>query len=137
MRYLADTSFLIDLVNGDQGAISIAKEVDLIGERMGLSVISVEEYIRGIYYLYWKEENKLKRKVAQALNDLNAFEIIPMDQKIAIKTAEIEVKLIKKGEMLSLPDLIIAATALTHNLILVTRNIKHFNRIEELTIRTY
>ncbi|MEM4727600.1 MAG: hypothetical protein QXD04_05040 [Candidatus Bathyarchaeia archaeon] len=52
MRYLANTTFLIDLINGDEGVLEVAKECDEVNETVGLSVVSVEEYLRGVYYLY-------------------------------------------------------------------------------------
>jgi len=137
MRYLADTTFLIDLVNNDEGAVQLANELDAMDETVGISVITVEEYLRGIYYLFWDNKLKLKRKLMEASRDLSAFEILPITYDIAMKAAEIEVDLIKRGEAVSLADLIIAATAKHHNLILITRNIKHFKRIRGLRLRSY
>jgi len=137
MKYLADTTYLIDLINGDHKAVDVARELDELGELVCLSVISAEEYLRGIYYLYWDNKEKLRRKLAEARRDLSAFEILPITYEIVVKAAEIEVMLIKSGEMLSLPDILIASTAICHNLILITRNVKHFQRIPNLKIRTY
>jgi len=137
MRYMADITYLIDLINNDPGAVKVAEEMDLLGERVGLSVISVEEYVRGVYYLYWDDKELLKKKIADAENDLRAFEIIPLTYNIVLKAAEMEVSLMKKGEIISLPDIFIASTAVTNNLILITRNIKHFKRIDDLKIRPY
>lgn len=137
MKYLADTTYLIDLINGDHKAVDVARELDELGELVCLSVISAEEYLRGIYYLYWDNKEKLRRKLAEARRDLSAFEILPITYEIVVKAAEIEVMLIKSGEMLSLPDILIASTAICHNLILITRNVKHFQRVPNLKIRTY
>lgn len=137
MKYLADTTFLIDLVNGNNKAIELAKELDEINEFVGLSVISAEEYLRGVYYLYWNNEKFLKKKIADAKRDLSAFEIMPITYDIAIKAAEIEVNLIKNGEMLSLADILIASTAIYYDLILITKNVKHFQKIQKLKIRGY
>ncbi len=137
MNYMADTDYLIDLVNGDAEAIEIAKEIDMTNERMGLSVISAEEYLRGIYYLYLGNEKVLRRKLQEAKSDLAAFEILQVTYTIAERAAETESLLMKKGKMLSLTDILIASTAITHNLILVTRNTKHFKRIPKLRIKEY
>jgi len=96
MRYMADITYLIDLINNDPGAVKVAEEMDLLGERVGLSVISVEEYVRGVYYLYWDDKELLKKKIADAENDLRAFEIIPLTYNIVLKAAEMEVSLMKK-----------------------------------------
>jgi len=137
MRYLADTTFLIDLVNNDTGAVRVAKEIDLSNERLGLSIISAEEYLRGIYYLYWNDKRLLKKKIADAESDLRAFEIIPIIYNVIVKAAEIDARLMRKGEPISLSDILIASTAIVYNLTLITRNIKHFERIKELKIRIY
>ena len=42
--------------------------------------------------------------------------------------------LLKDGKIMSLADIIIAATALEHRLKLVTRNVKHFSRMPWLRI---
>jgi len=137
MRYLADTTFLIDLVNNDTGAVRVAREIDLSNERLGLSIISAEEYLRGIYYLYWNDKRLLKKKIADAESDLRAFEIIPIIYNVIVKAAEIDARLMRKGEPISLSDILIASTAIAYNLTLITRNIKHFERIKELKIRIY
>ena len=69
MRYLADTTYLIDLINGDHKAVEVARELDDLGELASLSVISAEEYSRGVYYLYWDDKEKLRRKLAEARRD--------------------------------------------------------------------
>jgi len=136
MRYLADTSYLIDLINGDRGAVELAEELDATGEEVGLSVISVEEYVRGIYYLYLNSDI-LKEKLKAAKRDVSAFEILPITYEVALKAAEIDAMLTIKGEMLSLADVLIAATAIANNLILITRNVKHFKRIPNIRVRRY
>jgi hypothetical protein len=40
-----------------------------------------------------------------------------------------------KGQIIAQPDLFIAATALRHNLLLLTRNRRHFERIPELPLK--
>jgi len=137
MSYLADTTYLIDLVAGDEGAVKLAHELDAVDETVYISVITVEEYLRGIYYLYWENKRMLKRKLMEAKRDLSAFEILPVTYEIAVKASEIEVDLIKRGEAVSLADLIIAATAMYHNLVLITRNVRYFKRIGKLVIRSY
>ena len=100
-------------------------------------LISVEEYFRGVYYLYWEDQRTLRKKIISAGRDISAFEILPITHEIAVKAAEMEVSLIKRGEALSLADILIAATAIEYNLIIITRNVKHFKKIQEIKIRKY
>lgn len=82
MKYIVDTTYLIDLINGDQGAVELAKELDRDGELVWFSVILVEKYLRGIYYLYLDDESKLKKKLRGVMRDLSPFEIIPITYEI-------------------------------------------------------
>ena len=137
MKYLADTSFLIDLINNKSRAVKLASILDNTGEVVGLSVISVEEYLRGIFYLYRGREKTLKEKLSKAKRDLSAFEILPLTFEIAEKAAEIEAYLMKNGIIIGYADILIAATAKANDLILITNNVRHFKRIPKLKIQSY
>jgi len=39
--------------------IALAEEIDESNELIGLSAISAEKYLKGIYYLYWGNEKQL------------------------------------------------------------------------------
>jgi predicted nucleic acid-binding protein len=62
--------------------------------------------------------------LADFINDVTIFEL---EKAIKLKTAEI-----RKTNRIKLPDAIIAATALVHDLTLVTRNVKDFDQIRGL-----
>lgn len=97
MRYLADTTFLVDLVTGDPGAAELSGEPDASDERVGISVVSAEEYFRGIHYLYGGSDKLLRRKLAEAKRDLSVFEVIPFDYDVALKAVEHESLLMNRG----------------------------------------
>ena len=50
---------------------------------------------------------------------------------------KIRTRLEKQGNIIGSMDLLIAAQALAHDLILVTNNVKEFSRISELTIENW
>jgi len=50
---------------------------------------------------------------------------------------EIKSNLERKGNILEDMDILIAATALSHNFILVTNNVKHFEKIKDLRIENW
>jgi len=83
----------------------------------------------GVYYLYWGRR-ELRNKLKEAREDLRRFEIIPFDEVIAEVAAEIDARLMRSGTPIGYPDVVIAATALSRSLTLVTRDIKHFSLIE-------
>lgn len=81
--------------------------------------------ITEIELLCWKTATQKDLDVLS--NFIKDVLVIELEQAIKYKTAEI-----RKAVRIKLPDAIIAATALVHNLTLVTRNAKDFNHISAL-----
>lgn len=135
--YLLDTSYLIDLVRGKTEAIELARKIDEEKAYTAISTITFHEYLLGVYLSHWRNRQKLEEMLRKAEAELKIFDILPFTEAIARKTAEKLAHLIKIGKPISLADLIIAATAITHRLKLVTRNKKHYENISELEIITY
>ena len=48
--WLADTTFIIDLINNDEEAVKIARKIDSMHTIVFISTITIQEYLRGIYY---------------------------------------------------------------------------------------
>ncbi|AEA47784.1 PIN domain-containing protein [Archaeoglobus veneficus] len=128
--WIFDTSFVIDLFRHDRRALKKAKEVDNTPSTKAISVVTAHEVLRGLFYI----GNEEKLRVGESA--LNRFEIISYTYEIAKKAAEIDASLAKRGEMLPFPDVVIAATAVVYDLILVTRD-EHFKRIKGLKIEEY
>ena len=61
--------------------------------------------------------------------------VIPFDKACSDSAIEIYLDLLRKNKMIDLADLLIGATALTHNIPIATLNIKHFERITGLEIK--
>lgn len=56
--------------------------------------------------------------------------ILPIDGAVAVKWGTLNASLQKKGILVGVQDLYIAAMALTNNLALVTLNTKDFDKLE-------
>lgn len=63
--------------------------------------------------------------------------ICDFKEKDAKKAGEIEANLIKEGSIIDLEDIMIAGIAISRDEKIISRNIKHFNRIKNLKIETY
>lgn len=92
--------------------------------RFAVSCITVYELLRGDNQdedIYWKMmfSNML---------------VLDFDVNCAEHAAKIYQNLKKRGLLIEAEDLLIAATALSHQMKLATTNVKHFARIEELTL---
>ena len=85
-----------------------------------------------IYELFAGALDETKRK------DINDFlilaEILPFTRETAECAGDIYLTLRNQNELIDARDIFIAATALIHQLPLMTLNVKHFNRIDELRI---
>jgi tRNA(fMet)-specific endonuclease VapC len=68
---------------------------------------------------------------------LSPYKIISFDQKAASIYAYIRADIERKGQIIGSNDIVIAATTLAHNAILVTNNTKEFSRIDGLKIEDW
>lgn len=126
MKYLLDTNIIIDYLRG--GSLI---EIEIIKSGCGLSIISLAELFYGVYKSSTVDKNL--KKIKEMLIDLE-IEIINLNEECVEKYGKIKAQLEEKGERLDDFDLLIAATAIKSNLILVTKNKSHFQRIPQLKI---
>lgn len=89
-----------------------------------------------LYYGAYKSDRK-----EQTLNTLNdffsQFETASFDDSCAGLCGEIRANLEKQGLPIGPYDLLIAATAIRHGLILVTHNTDEFSRVKQLVIEDW
>jgi tRNA(fMet)-specific endonuclease VapC len=62
---------------------------------------------------------------------------LPITDEIIIQAADLYALLHQEGQLISDADILIAATALRHNLVMVTENVDHFRRIPGLRIESW
>ncbi|MBI2939517.1 MAG: type II toxin-antitoxin system VapC family toxin [Chloroflexi bacterium] len=102
---------------------------DLARAPLYLSAISLGEIWEGVIY------SQRPGQDGATLNQLlQVVEVLPVDASIARRFAELRGQLRKTGRPVDNFDLLIAATALCHDLVLLTRNVAHYERIEGLMI---
>jgi len=63
--------------------------------------------------------------------------ILGVGEREAVTAGDILAFLDRRGQPLSLPDVLIAATALEAGLTLVTANVRHFERIPQLKVENW
>jgi predicted nucleic acid-binding protein len=73
----------------------------------------------------------------RAMSLLADVRVLPFDRHVAECYGRIRVELEGKGTRLDDPDLRIAATTLTHHAELVTGNVRHFERVRDLTVHDW
>ncbi len=128
---IADTTFLIDYLNGHKGAVNLlAKNPDI---QIKTTYINVYELLIGTKHEKTSDQNI---RIANAL--IENIETLGLDRKSADTAAEISARLIKAGQKIEASDALIAGIALSNgeNQI-ITANKNHFERIPGLKIITY
>ncbi|MFQ5455911.1 MAG: type II toxin-antitoxin system VapC family toxin [Nitrospirota bacterium] len=125
ISYLIDTDWIIDFLKGKEKVV--ARLNTLIDDGLAISIISLAELYEGIY-----ASNNLEKQI-KGLNDfLTGVTILGINEEIAKIFGRYRMMLRKEGRLIDNFDLLIAATCLHYDLILVTNNINHFGRIKGL-----
>ena len=65
---------------------------------------------------------------------LGDFAILPVTDPIVAHFARLRASLRRDGQLIPDMDLLIAATAITEDLALITRNVRHFARLPDLQL---
>ena len=127
MSYLLDSNILIALLANDEETEVLLDR--LAGSGVGISVISYMEVSQGFH-----QKRHEPRAVFESL--VESFALLPVDQATAERCAQIRAHLALRQRSVrprSL-DLLIAATAIEHDLTLVTRNITDYADVPGLRI---
>lgn len=129
MEYLLDTNICIYYFKGQ---FEIKERIEQIGyDRFAISEITLAELI------YGAEKSQKKDKNIKVVEDFSEkVTIIPIFDSIRIYGKE-KARLKSKGTIISDLDLFIGATAIVNNMILVTRNVQEFERMENIKIENW
>ncbi|QQR96907.1 MAG: PIN domain-containing protein [Sphingobacteriales bacterium] len=128
-KYLLDTNICIYFLNGKYNLIHKIEEVGI--ENCIVSEITIAELKYGVEKSTHKEKNK---KILELF--LLKFNIMPIFPALDLYAKE-KVRLKTKGKTLDDFDLLIGTTAVYNELILVTKNITDFERIENINIEDW
>lgn len=129
---IEDTTFLVDVLNGDDRAIERLAFVE--GERRAekvaaVSVLELHEAVR--------RSGRPAEEREAVLDVLDSKQVVPADGSVMRRTGEISGTLYERGEPIDREDCIVAATALREGEPVVTRNADHFERVDGIEVRSY
>ena len=125
-RYLLDTNICIYLL---KNRYDIGKRIKLAGyDNCFISDITLAE----LYYGTSKSGQKAKKMQEVRFIEM-LFSVLPIHEVLET-FADIKTELNNKGLLIDDFDLLIGATAITYDLVLVTENIKHLARIPNIQI---
>ena len=128
-KYLLDTNICIYYI---QGKFSLKEKFRKIKkENRFISEITLAELKFGV-----KNSQSQKKNQETLDNFLTGIQILPIINSLDIY-AEEKARLRKKGRPIDDFDLLIGASAIANDMILVTNNESHFQRITHITIENW
>ena len=130
MKYLLDTDTFIYLINERPTKVLTQFKRHAL-EDIGISSITASELAYGV----------AKSASAKNSNALQAFllplNVVEYDTAAAMAYGDIRASLEKQGKTIGPLDMLIAASALSRKLALVTNNEKEFRRVAKLTVENW
>jgi len=125
---LLDTDILSEFLRGNEKVI---EKVDAHVSQFGFINLSTITYYEILNSLLYKEA---KKQLTRFENFIELNTVVPLALVKAKIAAVIQSDLRKKGREIGHTDTLIAGTALSNQLQLVTNNTEHFKRIDGLEI---
>ncbi|MBI2558179.1 type II toxin-antitoxin system VapC family toxin [Candidatus Woesearchaeota archaeon] len=123
-----DTDFLVNFLRNNKEEVEFIKNNEFDND-LATTYINLFELYYGAYKSSEKQNN------LQAITTLiNRINILNFSDDSFKKAGEVLAKLEKEGRAIEFRDLFIGVIALVNNYAIKTKNIKHFSRIEGLTI---
>ncbi len=130
MKFLLDTDTCVFWLRGHEPVRARLVAVGI--EEVGISIVTLAELRYGAQCSARPESNH------RAIDDfISGITVIHVDSAIARSFGSLKAHLRREGKLISDFDLLIAATASTYDLTLVTNNLNHFRRIPNLRLETW
>jgi predicted nucleic acid-binding protein len=129
---ILDTAFLIDLMDGDEEAVSTATRIESSGSPQRIPAQVVYELFVGVGYTETPESEI--EKIRSVVESRPVVDTTPEIAKLAGRTNG---KLKRKGRTVSTGDVIVGATARHYDEPVVTGNPGDFEAIPGVTVERY
>lgn len=125
---ILDSSFLIDLMAGEEAAVAKLEELVTADEPLAVSALTVTEVGTGL------RDDTARDAFDEVFSDVD---VVPFDRDAARRAARIQRRLEANGRRIGAVDAMIAATALERDDGIVTRNVSEFRRVDGVRVAPY
>jgi len=127
---VADTSFIVDLIRRDQGALACYQGFENAGTALFTTGITALELYKGAFV------SKKGENVAKVHAILELFAVLPVEETVYEAFGKLSAGLNLQGQSIGDFDEVIAAIALCHDGAIITRD-RHFGKIPGLEVIGY
>lgn len=131
MRYLLDTNICVFVLRAKPFIVT-ERLLECADEDVAVSSVTVAELRHGAEKSNQPEDNH--RKVSQFLL---TYDVLDFDSGAADAYGEIRADLERRGQLIGELDMLLAAYALSKNLIFVTHNTSEFQRVKGLQLEDW
>jgi tRNA(fMet)-specific endonuclease VapC len=130
LKYLLDTNIVIDVLK--RRPVEVLAVFNANASRMAISSITLSEL------MYGAEKSLNVNRNLEAIEEfVSHLDVLPYDAKASQHYGQIKATLERKGEIIGENDIHIAAHAISQGLILVSNNVKEFNRVPNLALENW
>lgn len=127
-----DTDLVVALLRGKEAAIEKIRKIEENDLEAYVTSITSYELFKGVYL-----SSNPAKNLMQVSNLFQNIKILNFEIEASKISARIFSHLKKKGLMTNIMDQMIASIVISHNETLVTRNLKHYEKIPELKIESW
>ena len=126
-KYLIDSDILIYFLKGKQEVVQRLSQIPI--NALYISRINYTELIYGAY-----NSTKINQNLKVIEPFLESFEILEFTKTSSLIFAKEKARLKKSGNIIADMDLMIASIAIENDCTLISNNIKHFDRVQNLKL---
>lgn len=130
MNVVIDSDILIYFLKGQQEIVEKLSAHPI--ENIFTTRINVTELLYGVF-----NSAKVAQNMAKISAFLANFHILEFDEKASMTFAQEKARLKKNGDLIADMDLMIASITVANGFALVSNNLKHFDRIDGLTVEQW
>ena len=130
LKYMLDTNIVIYVIK--RRPIEILEVFNAHAGQMCISSITLAELLHGV-----EKSSMITKNLRKVEDFVSRLEVLPYENSAASHYGDIRANLEKKGTVIGVNDLHIAAHARSEGQILVSNNVREFERVEGLRLENW
>jgi len=127
-KYLLDTNIISYYLKGIE---NLKEKITSNIDSLSISIISYYEIVSGLQSI------DAKKRITEFEKFCELIDVVNLNRASIVASCQIYSNLKKSGNLIDDIDILIAGTALSNNLVMVTDNTEHFKRISGLKVENW